>query len=127
MTEINRLIRYIDYFREPNLRCNHDAGGYPIESEALCEFRRVLADTGFLLVFNWRAWLEENEVYRNLDHDIDENLQYADVETLRKLMTCYVRGDRFTEGLFKHVVLKGHVAKILLRLEEIAREETTNP
>jgi len=127
ITEMSRLLRYLDYFRDANLQFTQDANGYPIESEVLLKFRQELTDTGFLLTFNWSGWLAENEVYRNLDHDIDEYLRNADIVTLRKLMTCYIRGDRFNEGLFIHVVLKGHITKILLRLEEIARKETTNP
>lgn len=34
-------------------------------------------------------------------------------------MTSYIRGDRFSEGLFIDVILKGHVTNILLRLKKL--------
>lgn len=38
-------------------------------------------------------------------------------------MTCYVRGDRFNEGLFAAVIQNGIVAKILQRLDELFPEK----
>lgn len=43
----------------------------------------------------------------------------VDLDTLRKLMTSYIRGDRFTDGLFEEVIISGHVTKILTRLREL--------
>ncbi|WP_390621044.1 DUF6508 domain-containing protein [Brevibacillus massiliensis] len=46
-------------------------------------------------------------------------MKSADLDTLRKLMTCYVRGDRFNEGLLKRIVTDGKLHCILQRLREI--------
>lgn len=41
------------------------------ESQEIGSFRKALDDVGFLMVFNWSDWLMENEIYRNLDHEVD--------------------------------------------------------
>ena len=64
------------------------------------ELLQTLFETGFLMVFNWYEWLNRNEVFKDLDKDIHEEIKYADLETLRKLMTSYVRGDRFNEDFW---------------------------
>ncbi|MCM3126918.1 DUF6508 domain-containing protein [Paenibacillus sp. MER 78] len=38
-----------------------------------------------------------------------------DLEALGKLMTSYIRGDQFNEGLFIHAILKGHITQLASR------------
>jgi len=68
--------------------------------EFTVELTKTLSDTGFLMVFNWHEWLDRNEGFKDLNKDIQEEIKYADLETLRKLMTSYVRGDRFNEDFW---------------------------
>ncbi|GKV54483.1 hypothetical protein NCCP2222_04300 [Sporosarcina sp. NCCP-2222] len=97
-----------------------------LEREEVYEFQDELSATGFLILFDWKSWLDQNEIYKDIKNDIEEQVMKADVETLRKLMTSYIRGDRFMEGLFDGVILNGHVTKILARLEELLdREQVT--
>lgn len=117
--DVDRLIQYLEYFQDPGSVYYHEVNGYMRESQEIGSFRKALDDVGFLMVFNWRDWLMENEIYRNLDHKVDSGIMNADLTTLRKLMTSYIRGDRFNEGLFIHVCVKGPAAKILLRLREL--------
>lgn len=93
------------------------------------ELLQTLFETGFLMVFNWHEWLNRNEVFKDLNKDIQEEIKYADLETLRKLMTSYVRGDRFIErgdrfieGLLERVVVDGKLQCILQRLREIKEQ-----
>ena len=83
------------------------------------ELFQTLFETGFLMVFNWHEWLNRNEVFKDLNMDIHEEIESADLETLRRLMTCYVRGDRFNEGLLERIVADGKLQCILERLREI--------
>ncbi|SMF79332.1 hypothetical protein SAMN05661091_1685 [Paenibacillus uliginis N3/975] len=113
-TEIERLLNYSEYFQNvESQNNNHNM------NEMISEFYNELSNTEFLLVFDWIGWLKENEVFRNLDNDIEEFIKKADLETLRKLMTAYIRGDRFNEGLFLKAVSSGKVGIILRRLKEI--------
>ena len=83
------------------------------------ELLQTLFETGFLMVFNWHEWLDRNEVFKDLNKDIHEEIESADLETLRRLMICYVRGDRFNEGLLVRIVADGKLQCILERLQEI--------
>lgn len=97
-----------------------------LEREEIVEFHEELSKTGFLIVFDWKSWLDQNEIYKDIKNDIEEYVRKADVETLRKLMTSYIRGNRFMEGLFDGVILNGNVTKILTRLKELLdREQVT--
>ncbi|MEC0201851.1 DUF6508 domain-containing protein [Paenibacillus lautus] len=118
-SDVERLLSYLDYFQYPGSVFYHDVNGYRRESQEIRSFRKALDDVGFLMVFNWSEWLAENEVYRDLNNHIGISISCADLVTLRKLMTSYVRGDRFNEGLFISVCMKGHVAEILLRLRAL--------
>lgn len=86
------------------------------------ELFQTLFETGFLMVFNWHEWLDRNEGFKDLNKDIQEEIKYADLETLRKLMTSYVRGDRFNEGLLERIVADGKLQCILQRLREIKEQ-----
>lgn len=117
--DVDRLLQYLEYFEDSGSVFYEEINGYMRESQEIGSFRKALDDIGFLMVFNWSDWLMENEIYRNLDHELDNSIMNADLETLRKLMTSYIRGDRFNEGLFISVCMKGHAAQILLRLREL--------
>ncbi|GGF92616.1 DUF6508 domain-containing protein [Paenibacillus aceti] len=119
--EINKLVGYLEYFQDPNRVLFTEVNGYILESEEVSKFRRDLDDTGFLVVFDWTSWINDNEVFRDIDNNIQEHIRNADLDTLRQLMTSYIRGDRFNEGLFIHVIQKGHISNILLRLQELGR------
>lgn len=95
--------------------------GYWVESSEVSEFRKQLSDTNFLIVFDWVQWISDNKEFKDINNDLYSEIMNADLETLRKLMTSYIRGDRFNEGLFINVILKGHVTNILLRLQELSR------
>ena len=90
--------------------------------EFTVELTKTLSDTGFLMVFNWHEWLNRNEVFQDLNKDIHEEIKSADLETLRKLMTSYVRGDRFNEGLLERIIVDGKLHCILQRLREIKEQ-----
>jgi hypothetical protein len=117
--EINKLLSYLEFFQDSSSIFFTEVNGYYLESEDVRRFRKVLNDTGFLLVFDWKKWLHDNEVYTNINYNIQEQIRNADLETLRKLMTSYIRGDRFNEGLFISAIGNGHITNILLRLKEL--------
>ncbi|MGG4196847.1 DUF6508 domain-containing protein [Paenibacillus jamilae] len=122
-TEIERLLVFIDCLQDDDHEHIRIVNGYPCESEVVTAFRKVLDDIGFLIVFDWKAWLAEHETYQDIRNNIDEQIRNADIDTLRKLMTCYIRGDRFNEGMFAAVIQNGNVSIILRRLRELFPEE----
>ncbi|MFJ7646130.1 DUF6508 domain-containing protein [Lysinibacillus sp. NPDC097279] len=119
--ELNKLVKYLDFFQRLDAMSNEEKTRYILECKEIQEFRKELYNTAFLIVFDWKSWLNQNEMYKNIANDIEEHVMNADLETLQKLMTSYIRGDRFTEGLFEGVIINGHVTKIITRLRELTR------
>ncbi|MGN7117815.1 DUF6508 domain-containing protein [Lysinibacillus odysseyi] len=117
--ELNRLVGFLDFFQRVDALMSEEEKRDMLECEEIMEFYEELYNTGFLLVFDWKSWLDQNEIYKNIANNIEEHVTKADLDTLRKLTTSYIRGDRFTEGLFEGVILNGHVTKILTRLKEL--------
>lgn len=77
-----------------------------LKCEGIRGFHEELYNIGFLLVINWMSWLNQNEIYKNRANDIEEPVMKADLDTLRKLMIRYIRGD-----IQRHN--NGHVTKII--------------
>ncbi|MEK5476454.1 DUF6508 domain-containing protein [Paenibacillus sp. FSL R5-0407] len=119
--EIKILIDYLEFFQNTDSIFFTVEKGYWVESSEVSEFRKQLSDTNFLIVFDWVQWISDNKEFKDINNDLYSEIMNADLETLRKLMTSYIRGDRFNEGLFINVILKGHVTNILLRLQELSR------
>lgn len=119
--EIKILIDYLEFFLNTDSIFFTVEKGYWVESSEVSEFRKQLSDTNFLIVFDWVQWISDNKEFKDINNDLYSEIMNADLETLRKLMTSYIRGDRFNEGLFINVILKGHVTNILLRLQELSR------
>ncbi|MCM3781515.1 DUF6508 domain-containing protein [Neobacillus mesonae] len=117
--ELNKLLQYLEYFQGRDHVFYYEKNGYLAESEEVLQFRKELDQTGFLVVFDWSEWIQANERFRDIKNDIHDEIKRADLNTLRKLMTSYIRGDRFNEGLFIQVILQGHIKNILMRLQEI--------
>lgn len=79
-------------------------------------FRRACASGGWVTPeFDWPAWAPQAKDY------IDGRLPIAeaDVGTLQRLLTTYIRADRFNEGTFAAMVESGHIAAIVRRLADI--------
>lgn len=123
--ELNGLLKFLDFYQRLDEMNTEEAEKYLMASEEIQKFYKELSNIGFIIVFDWVSWLNQNEMYKNIENNIDEHLRKADLDTLRKLMTSYIRGDRFNEGLFKRVILNGHVTKILLRLRELIGGDRT--
>lgn len=117
--EINKLLKFLDFFQRLDAVIIEEEKRKMLECDEIEKLYNELCNTGFLIVFDWKSWLNQNEIYKNIANDIEEHLMKADLDTLRKLMTSYIRGDRFSEGLFNEVIMNGHITKILIRLREL--------
>ena len=81
-------------------------------SPRLLEFYEALDQNGWFVSFDWVAWDVDAEQYR-------EAPESADLETIAKLLTMYVRQNRFCEGSFASLIEDGHILALLRRLKEI--------
>ena len=115
--ELHKLLKFLSFFQRLDAMLSEEEKRCMLECEEIREFHEELCNTGFLMIFDWKNWLKQNEMYKNIANDIEEPLLKADLDTLRKLLTSYIRGDRFNEGLFEQAIINGHVTKILTRLE----------
>ncbi|WP_339321203.1 DUF6508 domain-containing protein [Paenibacillus sp. FSL W8-0194] len=120
--EMDRLLPYLEIFQKhgsvPGTTSGHDR----CETEVVRNFLQELSGTGFMMVFDWSSWVAEHEIYRDIDRNIEDHIRHADLETLRKLVTSYVRGDRYTEGVLIRVIENGKITQILKRLKMLREE-----
>lgn len=121
---LNKLLHFTGFFQGLDAVVSEEEKRNRLDCDEFDEFYNELCNTGFLIVFDWKSWLNENEVYKNIENDIEEHIMEADLVTLRKLMTSYIRGDRFNEGLFNRVIINGHITKILTRLRVIIQSKS---
>lgn len=75
----------------------------------------TLGKHGWIFVFDWMSWAEDARRIVETDE-----LERADVLTLRKLLTLLVRRDRFVEGSLGEAFESGLVLRILYRLRAVA-------
>lgn len=83
----------------------------------LSRWRSYLEQSAFSLRFDWPQWIDQAQA-------LDQNpslVAEADLLTLRKLLTCYLRTERFTSGTLAHLVDSGKLLQILQRLAKLRR------
>ena len=73
---------------------------------------------GWVIPFDWPAWAAGPDGERLVGHP--EAVASASTEELARLLTTYVRGDRFTEGLLASAHENGMLAAIARRAAELA-------
>ena len=78
------------------------------------EFIQALHDHGWIVAFDWVRW----ELGPRLDQH-RELIATARVETLRRLLTCHVRADHFTDGHLLYAFESGGFTVILRRLQHL--------
>lgn len=87
--------------------------------EKVSSFIQACYDAGLILKkFDWSAWVDEAMSCV----DRPERLDGASFETIRKLLTVHIRGERFTEGHLLKMFEDGHIVRLLRRLEELGGE-----
>lgn len=119
--DIIALIKYIPLFtmkRKFGEPPAFDKGSFifPILIDEAEEFYKDCYKHNLVQPFDWNSWLQGNE---RLVFD-GEGIENCDLETLGKLMTTHIRGDRFNDGHLLGVMNSGALGRILLRLKEIS-------
>lgn len=111
-----------------------DDGAYKFDYKSFYEANRNIFDIeskitkalyehNFILNgFDWGDWIKENNKYSDNNPNHEEMIRSADLDTIRKIFTSIVRGDRFNEFLLFNLLQKGYVLKLFRRLKEIRRE-----
>ena len=118
--KIDRVLAFLPYFESAGspfydverMRLTLSPFRYSPQVE---QFVGALYAEGFIMPFDWVAW--QNEAARYLDDP--SLLESADLSTLQKLLTTYVRADRFSNGYLAEMIARGQVVAVLRRLQAI--------
>jgi hypothetical protein len=70
--------------------------------------------------FDWPAWAQSAEGRALLGHP--DAIASASAEGLRKLLTVYLRSERFGDGTLENVFRSGMLTAIVRRADVLARE-----
>lgn len=126
MEKYEELIKYIAYFEDDrNTFCTWESSkekedgvfimSYPKYDEKLEEFIKDVYKTD-LLKQDYMEFLEKNI---NRSTNIDDVIENADFETLRAILTKYIRLERFCEGTWGAAAKEGTFLKILKKIKQI--------
>ena len=106
------MLSFLPAFERGDFQAASDSymksGQNPTEVDELIS---AVYQSGFVFPFDWSGWN-----WRRVLQEIDT----ADLITLRKLMTAFVRGDRFSGGAMPGLCSDGSVQRILQRLRAVA-------
>lgn len=122
LESIDDLLAYLPWFersdvRHYELRKEISLDPY-IYSSDLLAFVRMLSETGFIVEFDWSSWMRG----AGKRYVRPEAVAAADLETLRRLLTAFVRSDRFCSGQLASLIDRGLLVAILRRLAELREE-----
>ena len=122
-TSIDNILMFLPYFKNINksfYKIDKDDLFYPYSyNREVNKFITTLKKEEFTIVFDWTEWQDEANKYFKDPKLIDA----TDIATLRKLMTMFIRKERFCSGFLNSVIDTGMILRILERLEAIKAEE----
>ncbi|HEV8293657.1 MAG TPA: DUF6508 domain-containing protein [Tepidisphaeraceae bacterium] len=113
---VQKMLAFLPAFERGDYRQVHDSylqsGVYAQQVEDLIA---TVYSSGFVYPFDWPHWEEVRSMK-------PEDAARADMLTLRKLMTAFVRNDRFCGGAMADKCAHGWIEAILRRLQVLAGE-----
>lgn len=117
------VIPHVTALESPSFRAGEWSSGpneFPVfvYSDELSKLVQDLYDCGIVYDFDWGAWQDTAIRLFETPSELDK----ADLNTLRKLLTTHVRKDRFCEGHLVEMVTTGHIAAILSRAAVVPRQ-----
>jgi hypothetical protein len=121
LTQLDALLAFLPIFERPEYSFGawqtlRGVFPYWAASPEATAFVAALHREQFITPFDWVSWAEEARRYAEGG---DAALATADLDTLRKLITSYVRVDRFSEGTLASLFQSGQITAILRRLQQI--------
>lgn len=90
---------------------------YRTLSPGAAEFRRACQTFGWAQTVNWRHWMQ-TETAKSLMQS-PEHVAEASSEELGKMLTAFIRGDRFMEGTLNAAFERGFLTAIAQRAEAL--------
>ena len=126
---LRRLARHLPAFEAPGFRFGEWVPSREREDGVIVlgwyvpgpEAEAFLADLGgWIVPFDWMTWASSPDGQALLGHP--EAVASASAEDLQKLMTVYVRGERFGEGTLENAFESGMLTAIVRRAGVLAVE-----
>lgn len=126
MVKYENILKYIRYFEDDrNIFCTWESSKekedgvfvmpYPIYDEKLEEFIKDVYNTD-LLKHDYLEFIEKNI---DMNANIIDVIERADFETLRAILTKYIRLERFCEGTWGAAAKEGTFLMILKKIKQI--------
>lgn len=90
-----------------------------IEDRTFLSFLDALNYTGFVESFDYISWAKERNKATDSVEDAAAEVDEADLEELRKLMTMHIRIERFSEGHIQKLYEAGFFNRFFDRLNKL--------
>lgn len=121
LTQLDAILTYLPIFEQPDFSPGEwqtQRGVFPYwaASPEATAFVEALYREQFIIPFDWGSWAAEAQRYSD---DDGSALAEASLDTLRRLLTTYVRADRFSAGTLASLFQSGHIIAVLRRLKQI--------
>lgn len=126
---LHRLARHLPVFETPGFTFGYWQPSREREDGVIVlgwyvpgpEAEAFLADlSGWITPFDWMTWASSPAGHALLGHP--DAVASASAEDLQKLLTVYVRGERFGEGTLENAFKSGMLAAIMRRAGVLAAE-----
>ncbi len=88
-------------------------------AEIVYEFQEIVYKIPIIIGFNWGGWDEGRKIASDETFDFDK----IDIPTKCKLITAFVRNDRFCDGALSGAFQRGTILKILKSIEKQLEEK----
>ena len=127
MTIYDNLDKYIENFLGTNKEFFYLESGYPRYDDEVYKFIDEVYKSD-LLKHDYMIYLEDLKNLQTLfdiikTEEIKEYFDTVDYETLKVILTYYVRWHRFDDEAWKCVAKKGNFHKLLIRIKEITNTD----
>jgi hypothetical protein len=116
---MNKLLHFLEFFKSDREKYSvaNEVSMDPYRySEEIEKFIDLLYSESFIMAgFDWPSWQEEAVKYFE-DKSLIES---ADLETICKLLTTFIRKDRFSSGTVAELIDQDVFLHILKRLDQL--------
>jgi Family of unknown function (DUF6508) len=139
MERLSELASFLTEFERPDLLPGEWHGGETVTTAEYMEIREryvvyhpivesliesAYKNSWVLTDFNWSEWMQSSEFARFQDDETA--LDHARANDLCRLLTVYIRGDRFSEGALMGAFESGLMLRIVRRAKVLADSSSSS-
>jgi hypothetical protein len=114
--KIDQLLQFLPGFEEPDRQFVEKwQGYYPVYAADVQQFVRLAGDSWWM-----DTSYQPNEAGQMLADDAV--VQSANLDQIRTMLTFFIRGERFSDGHWEHLLENGRIQTLLHRLKMLRKE-----